>query len=134
MASSIDMLCWKCGTELKNLLLPFSRYEECSSCKADLHACIGCRDYAPSVADACREDRADFVLEKEKANFCDYFKAHRNAYQKKDDSAAVQARADLAELFDEQAGDGAADQLQESPQAAANKALAELKELFGDES
>ena len=80
MASrSVDMQCWKCGAELKNLLLPFSRYEECSKCRADLHACLGCRHYDPA-ADACREDRADFTLDKDKANFCDFFTVHTKAY------------------------------------------------------
>ena len=133
MASSIDMLCWKCGTELRNLLLPFSRYEECSSCKADLHSCISCKHYEPTVADACREDRADFVLEKEKANFCDYFKANRHAYEKTDDSTALEARARLAELFGEESADDAVEQVLETPQSEADKALTELRQLFGDD-
>ena len=63
---SVDMQCWKCGSELKNLLLPFSRYEECSTCKADLHCCLACRNYDPAISDACSEDRADFILDKDK--------------------------------------------------------------------
>ena len=133
MAISIDILCWNCGTELKNLPLPFSRYEECSSCNADLHSCIGCKHYESSVADACREDRADFILEKEKANFCDYFKANRNAYQETDDSAALEARAGLAELFGEQSADDHIEQALETPQSEAEKALSELRQLFGDD-
>ena len=78
---SLDIQCWKCGVELRNLLLPFSRYEECGTCKADLHVCIGCKNYDPLVSDACREDRADFVLDKDKANFCDFFRANTRAYR-----------------------------------------------------
>jgi hypothetical protein len=132
MATSLDMLCWKCGTELKNVLLPFSRYEECTSCQADLHSCIGCKHYQPFIADACREDRADFVLEKEMANFCEYFTANRNAYQEIDDSAARQARARLADLFGEQSADDAVEQAIETPQSEAEKALSKLNQLFGD--
>lgn len=133
MASrSIDMQCWKCGKELKHLLLPFSRYEECNYCKADLHACIACKHYDPSVSDGCREDRADFILDKDKANFCDYFKVNTKAYKKQDNAEALEARAKLAELFGEEPPE--TEQAEsDSPQTEADKALAELKRLFGDE-
>ncbi|NKB32083.1 MAG: hypothetical protein GKR91_03200 [Pseudomonadales bacterium] len=130
---SIDMQCWKCGTELKNLLLPFSRYEECSSCKADLHACVACKNYNPSISDACNEDRADFILDKDKANFCDYFRANTRAFQKQDNTEAEVARAKLAELFGEEAPEENTEKEQTTPQSEADKALAELKRLFGDE-
>lgn len=133
MASrSVDMQCWKCGQELKNLLLPFSRYEECNFCKADLHACIACKNYDPSVSDACREDRADFILDKDKANFCDYFKVNTHAYQKQDNKEAKAARAKLAELFGEEIEEENSEQ-ESTPQSEADRALAELKRLFGDE-
>ena len=133
MASrSIDMLCWKCGSALKNLLLPFSRYEECSVCKADLHACRACKHYDPNIADACREDRADFTLDKDKANFCDYFKVNTKAYQPQDSSEARAARAKLALLFGEDLPEQAGSE-DDSPQSEAERALAELKQLFGEE-
>ncbi len=129
---SMDMQCWKCGTELRNLLLPFSRYEECSACKADLHVCLACKNYDGNLSDACREDRADFVLDKDKANFCDYFKANPKAYKKQDNAEARAARAKLAELFGEAPADESEDQ-DDSPQTEADRALAELKRLFGDD-
>lgn len=129
---SIDMQCWKCGAELKHLLLPFSRYEECSVCKADLHACLACRHYAPNLSDACEEDRADFILDKDKANFCDYFRVNTRAYQKQGDAAASEARAKLAELFGEELPE-AGGTTEHSLQSEADRALAELKRLFGDD-
>ncbi|CAN0468055.1 unnamed protein product, partial [Scytosiphon promiscuus] len=128
---NITIQCWKCGTTLRNLLLPFSRYEECSTCNADLHACISCKNYAPSQSDGCNEERADFVLDKDKANFCDYFKVNPRAYTKADDAAARAAKAGLAELFGEQPEQ---DEEETSPATEADKALAELKRLFGDDS
>lgn len=135
MASqSMDMQCWKCGTELKNLLLPFSRYEECSTCKADLHVCLTCKHYDPTVSDGCREDRADFVLDKDKANFCDYFRPNPRAYKPADDTGSREARARLAELFGETVEEQSDQQAQPStPQTEADKALSELKRLFGDD-
>ena len=138
MASrSIDMQCWKCGIELKNVLLPFSRYEECASCKADLHACISCRHYDPNISDACDVDLADFVLDKDKANFCDHFSVNTKAHIKKDDTASRQARAQLAALFGEDLEKGVADSEEAEedniPQTEADRALAELNRLFGDD-
>lgn len=129
---SMNLQCWKCGTELQNILLPFSRYEECSACKADLHVCFACKHHDPTLSDACREDRADFVLDKDKANFCDYFKPNPHAYKKQDNSEAKAARAKLAELFGEEPVDEDTEQ-DDSPQTEADRALAELKRLFGDE-
>ena len=133
MSHSIDMQCWKCGSKLKNVLLPFSRYEECPECKADLHACLACRHYDPKINDACREDRADFVLDKDKANFCDYFKVNTSAYVCKDSSEAQEARRKLAELFGESL-DAEPIEAASTPQTDAEKALAELKRLFDDSS
>ncbi len=128
---SISIQCWKCGTNLRNLLLPFSRYEECSTCKADLHVCISCKHYSRSASDGCTENRADLVLDKEKANFCDFFKVNAKAYQKKDNAAARQARAGLAQLFGEESV--AVEEENSSPAEEADKALAELKRLFDDD-
>ncbi len=132
MASgSITIQCWKCGTTLRNLLLPFSRYEECSTCKADLHACISCKNYAAQLSDGCMEDRADFVLDKDKANFCDFFKVNPKAYNKKDDAAAKAAKANLAKLFGE---DSEPAEESETATSEADQALSELKRLFGDDA
>lgn len=128
---NITIQCWKCGTTLRNLLLPFSRYEECSTCNADLHACLCCMHYAPNLSDGCNEDRADFVLDKDKANFCDFFKVNPKAYNRKDDAASKAAKASLAELFGEEAAEQ--DEEESSPTSEADKALAELKRLFGDD-
>ena len=83
------------------------------------------------INDACREDRAEFVLDKDKANFCDYFRVNVHAYKRKDTSEAAQARRKLAELFGETVDD-APEPESTSPQTEAEKALAELQRLFGD--
>jgi len=49
------------------------RTETCEHCGADLHVCYNCRHYDPKEYNECRETQADRVLEKDKANFCDYF-------------------------------------------------------------
>ena len=128
----MKLQCWKCGTTLEEMRSPYSRYEECSTCNADLHVCLMCREYDTAVADACREDRADFVLDKDKANFCDYFKPRAGAYQPKDDSKTRAARAELAELFGEDAAT-TAPAADSASKSEADQALQELKKLFGDD-
>jgi len=49
------------------------RQETCSHCRYDLHVCYNCQHYDPKSYNDCRESQADRVLEKDKANFCDYF-------------------------------------------------------------
>mgnify|MGYP006117407131 FL=1 len=95
-SSNVTIKCWKCGATLRNLLLHFFRYEECSTCNADLYACISFEKYAPhpkNLADSCSEDCAESVLDNEKANFCDFIKVNPNAYRKKDEAPAMAAQA-----------------------------------------
>ncbi|MCB1670856.1 MAG: hypothetical protein R3F41_20190 [Gammaproteobacteria bacterium] len=127
--------CWKCGALLPEMRFPYSRYEECSTCKADLHVCRLCREYDPAIANACREERAEFVLDKEKANFCDYYRPRPGAYQPADDSKAREARARLAELFGESPPDAssAGDVEAGAPETEAERALRELRRLFGED-
>lgn len=47
--------------------------EECSFCHADVHVCKNCEFYDLKAYNECRESSADRVVEKERANYCDYF-------------------------------------------------------------
>jgi len=49
------------------------RRDTCPRCHGDLRTCGHCRFYDPRLADACREPHAERVLDKARANFCDYF-------------------------------------------------------------
>jgi hypothetical protein len=50
-----------------------SRTSVCPNCRSDLHACKNCRFFDRAVHNQCRETQAEWVADKEKANFCDYF-------------------------------------------------------------
>ena len=65
-------VCFNCGKELL-LSGHVSRREECGSCRADIHVCKNCVFYDARVYNECRENQADVVREKDRANFCDYF-------------------------------------------------------------
>jgi hypothetical protein len=120
------LVCWKCGAELKGVILPLSRREVCAACNAEQHVCKLCRHYDPRVADMCREERAETVSNKERANFCDYFDPRAGAYKSARPEAAA-ARQQLDELFGKPASSRAG-----SGESAADKARAELEKLFGD--
>jgi hypothetical protein len=47
--------------------------EECPSCYADVRCCKMCHFFDQSCYNECKEPNADRIIEKEKANFCDYF-------------------------------------------------------------
>ena len=51
------------------------RSETCGSCHAELRCCKMCVFYDKSSYNECKEPMAERVLEKEKTNFCDHFKA-----------------------------------------------------------
>ncbi len=65
------MICWKCKKEI-NIESVF-RSTECPLCHADLHSCKGCKFYSIGSHNDCKETSADFISDKDKANFCDYF-------------------------------------------------------------
>jgi hypothetical protein len=117
------LVCWKCGASLAELSLPLRRLDECKRCSAELHACKLCEWYSTLVAKHCREPIAEEVKDKERANFCDYFKPKPGAYVPPD-AAASKAKTDLEALFGGGSAQGA------PPLSAADRARSELDALF----
>lgn len=64
--------CWFCGLELT--YLDYGRADTCRKCGRDTKVCKGCVFYDPSMNNECQESQSDRVVEKERSNFCDYFK------------------------------------------------------------
>ncbi len=66
--------CWKCG---QGIQYPtgsrVGNRDTCSRCDADLHCCRNCQHYDPGKHNQCSETQADWVRDKEAANYCDYF-------------------------------------------------------------
>ena len=95
---SDPLVCWKCGASLATLLLPFGRAEVCPACNVDVRVCRMCVFFDPTRNKQCREPVVDEVRDKERSNFCDYFKPKPGAHRAGDDAAA-RARAELEKLF-----------------------------------
>ncbi|WP_206611132.1 hypothetical protein [Halobacteriovorax sp. HLS] len=49
------------------------RSDECPHCYANIHCCKMCDFYDKTAYNECRESNADRLVDKEMANFCDYF-------------------------------------------------------------
>lgn len=94
-----DLHCWRCGASLAERTPPIARRDECPACRAELYVCKFCAFYDTGVAKQCREPVADEVKDKERANFCGYFKPNPKAYRPADLSGACRARAELDALF-----------------------------------
>jgi hypothetical protein len=93
------LVCWKCGAALSDQPLPLSRLAVCSKCRAYLHACRLCFSYDPNLTRRCREQDAEEVSDKERANFCAYFKPRSGAYHSGGEARTQAARAKLGDLF-----------------------------------
>jgi hypothetical protein len=124
-----SLVCWRCGASVEALTLPLRRLEECPACTAELHVCRMCEFFEPRVAKGCREPVADEVNNKERANFCDYFKPRPGAYRPRDVASMTSARSTLDTLF----GGGQAPAAVPARDAAveADRAKTELEKLFG---
>ena len=48
--------------------------DDCDRCRADLHVCLNCAHHDPSAYNECRESNAERVLERDRANRCEYFR------------------------------------------------------------
>ena len=90
-------LCFSCKKELKIRERP-GRHDVCPFCSADLKACMNCRFYDEGAYNSCREPRAERVVEKNRANFCEYFEFMDSQGDIKKESPE-EARRKLEEIF-----------------------------------
>ena len=91
--------CWKCGREYALGGSP-GRSEACD-CGADLKVCLNCISYDRTVAQQCRDRRAEPVFDKHMANFCEYFEMARRKFvpPAEEKSREAQAREKLKGLL-----------------------------------
>lgn len=75
-----------------------------------------CLHFAPGVTGQCREEEAEEVLDKTKANFCDWFAAAAGAFDANAHAQSMNAQTALHELF----GGGEDKPAQDLPPSAAD--------------
>jgi hypothetical protein len=69
------MFCYKCSHEIRLSGSP-GRLDECPRCEAELHCCLNCRFYSPGKPNDCAEPEVELVVDKDRANFCEFFQAN----------------------------------------------------------
>ena len=126
--------CWSCGASLDDLPRPITRHMNCPECFEDLHCCRMCQHYVPDATISCTDERTDPPVNKENANFCDYFRP-TNAYRAGSRERQAGAKAKLDALF------GADEEATEEAQTTGNEggagddkqdeARRRLADLFG---
>ncbi|HBW83096.1 MAG TPA: hypothetical protein DEF79_03540 [Gammaproteobacteria bacterium] len=116
---------------LQGILLPFSRQQECSKCRAGLHPCLAGRRYDPEAADAYLKSRTGFTPDKKTVNICGFFIGGIKAHKRRFSATARKPRAELAEIFGKKLQTDAVNPSQ-TTQTRPNQALAEIKRLLGE--
>ena len=90
--------CCFCGTALEPKMR-IMRDTECAQCGRALHACVQCRHYDPHAHNKCREPQAEWVTDRERGNFCDYFSLSPAGRAGTAKDRAQGARSKLDQLF-----------------------------------
>lgn len=71
MTQSIN--CYHCGKLIPLLSGTIHRSDDCPYCRVSMRCCKMCKFYDVHSYNECRETVAERIVEKEKANFCDFF-------------------------------------------------------------
>ena len=89
--------CFSCKKPLVLPDGPIGRSHTCDSCDADIRCCYNCTFFDPSSYNECREPNSERVVDKDRANFCDYFKigAPNTSAQAQSDKDALKKLDDL---------------------------------------
>lgn len=73
----------------------------CPSCSGDLHICKNCRFYDENYYNKCRETRAEWVSDREKSNYCEYFEFKESGEKDESSKAKEEAIKKWNKLFKE---------------------------------
>ncbi|MBW1721575.1 MAG: hypothetical protein JRH13_03885 [Deltaproteobacteria bacterium] len=92
------MKCAFCHHEL-DIKGNIGRHDKCPHCGRDLRCCKQCRFYDPGAYNECREVSAERIMDKERANFCDYFQIRGTKGRSGKTLRAKNARDALEALF-----------------------------------
>lgn len=63
--------CWHCGTHLGKA--DYGRETTCLGCGKNTRSCRNCRLFSRGRPNDCEEPMAEAVMNKERANFCEFF-------------------------------------------------------------
>lgn len=92
-----NVSCFSCGDSV-TFDRSLGRKDTCPECDADMKVCLNCKFHDRSAPQQCREPTAEYVSNKERANFCGAFEPS-NAQGASGATDADDARARLEALF-----------------------------------
>lgn len=88
--------CYFCGTPIEATVY---RRSVCTRCGKELKICLNCEFYSPSSHWECHETIPEPVREKDRANFCDYFKLSSRKRSASESSSTESNRKAFDDLF-----------------------------------
>lgn len=91
--------CWRCGIQLQDAELPVSRHSSCRSCFEPLRCCRMCRHFSEQAEGQCLHDEAEPPEEKERSNFCDFFRPGKAGFDPTRNRGTERAKNRLKSLF-----------------------------------
>ncbi len=84
-------VCWNCGAAIEGGR--FGRRDDCPGCGRDSRVCLNCEFHDIGRHNECREPQAERVVDKERANFCDFFRPGTGSGGGKGDSRTETLKA-----------------------------------------
>ena len=90
--------CFRCGKAVE-IGRTVARTDVCPHCDGDLRCCLNCKFYDRFAHQQCREPQAEFVSQKEKANFCDYIIFRDSTGGGKQKGSSSPSKEKLEQLF-----------------------------------
>lgn len=92
------MICFGCKKEI-SVQGNVGFRQDCPECGHDLHSCVQCQHYDPKVYNECKETMADRILEKTKANYCEFFSPASGSASQSLENKKVDLLAQAEALF-----------------------------------
>lgn len=89
--------CYACRTEIE-MIAKLQRADTCPHCNVDLQCCKNCEFWDPSAHNQCKEHIAEYIPDREKANFCTFF-TFRNGLPEDVSNRVQSSKAKLDALF-----------------------------------
>ena len=89
------MTCAYCSKEITETKIHIR--DECPACGRDLHICLNCEFYDINAYRQCCETIREPVQNKDKANYCDFFRASKSGSTQAE--SANETMKKLSDLF-----------------------------------
>ena len=98
--SNVVFGCHSCGETIALALGDaVGRQDVCARCDSDLHCCRNCRFFDPAKSNQCSEPQAEWVSDKERANFCGYFEPRTKIDLVRKGGGSTDVRKKFDDLF-----------------------------------